>query len=153
MGASGCRLAATTHRQAARKVAAASAGMLPLSSSRCYGSPSLGQAPFAKWSSKHMNSERFLFVLGGDPKKWALRFGLEPFSASCDVCGTELTTSLPFAYESLRGLRAPECGCGNVRTPYCVVRDQGSGDLFKGKEVPGPRRPVSTRTPSRVPRR
>lgn len=82
-----------------------------------------------------MDSERFLIVYGIDPIKWADRFGLLPFTAPCDKCGASLTTSLPFFYSSLRGLRAPQCSCGNKRTPYCVVRDKRFGDLFSGTDI------------------
>lgn len=79
-----------------------------------------------------MNSDRFLAVLGMDPKKWAARYDIEPFSAPCGVCGATLTTSVPFFQSSLRGLRSPKCSCGNVHTPYCVVREARAGDLFTG---------------------
>jgi len=53
---------------------------------------------------------------------WAERWGLRPFSASCYVCGTLLTTSIPFAAGHLRGLVAPACPkCGDTLTPFCVV--------------------------------
>lgn len=35
-----------------------------------------------------------------------------------------------FAYQQLRGLKAPTCTCGNKYTPFCIVRDSKYGDLF-----------------------
>lgn len=80
-----------------------------------------------------MDSRGFLLVLGMDPKKWAARFGIEPFTTPCDACGEALTTSIPFFFETLRGLVAPDCSCGNKNTPYCLVRAYGDGDLFAGR--------------------
>lgn len=77
-----------------------------------------------------MNRELFLRILGVDAKRWAARYGIEPFAYPCRSCGTMLTTSVPFAYRTLRGLLAPPCQCGNTRTPYCVVRAPGHGDLL-----------------------
>jgi hypothetical protein len=77
-----------------------------------------------------MNRSRFLRVLGADPTKWAERYDLEPFSYPCGECGKVLATTVPFAYGQLRGLMAPRCECGNVGTPYCLVRDSRHGDLF-----------------------
>ena len=84
--------------------------------------------------------EKFLLVLGSDPKRWAERFGIEPFSHPCIDCGEMLSTSLPFACDSLRGLIAPRCSCGNDRPPYCVV---GSGVVPKSSPrfIPDPRDP------------
>lgn len=79
-----------------------------------------------------MNSDRFLMVLGADAKEWATRYDIQPFSAPCEVCGATMTTSVPFVYSSLRGLRAPRCSCGSETMPYCVVRDYRAGDLFTG---------------------
>lgn len=79
-----------------------------------------------------MDSDSFLLVLGVDPKRWAARYDIEPFSAPCDACGAMLTTTVPFVSSSLRGLRAPQCACGNDTTPYAVVRDYRAGDLFTG---------------------
>jgi len=73
---------------------------------------------------------RFLLVLGATPAPWAERWGIEPFSHPCNECGLLLTTSVPFAVGTLRGLVAPRCVCGNERTPWCVVRAWVAGDLF-----------------------
>lgn len=75
---------------------------------------------------------KFLRVLGADPVRWADRYGLLPFDAACDGCGSSVTTSVPFACGTLRGLLAPHCDCGNAFPPYCVVRDERYGDLFTG---------------------
>lgn len=77
-----------------------------------------------------MNRERFLVALGVDPKRWAERYDIEPFTHPCSKCGALLTTTLPFAMGTLRGLLAPVCACGNKNTPYGVVRDPAHGDLF-----------------------
>ena len=79
-----------------------------------------------------MNRSRFLRVLGMDPKRWCDRFGIAPFSQPCDSCGRTMTTSIPFACGTLRGLLAPACVCGNQYPPYCVVRAPGHGDLLTG---------------------
>lgn len=92
-----------------------------------------------------INPERFLFVLGGDPVRWAARYDIEPFSFPCKECGVKLTTSIPFVCGPLRGLMAPTCRCGNQRTPYAVVREPGSGDLITGRGVEDP-------TPRALPR-
>lgn len=97
-----------------------------------------------------MNRSRFLVVLGANAARWAARYGIEPFSQPCSKCGALLTTSVPFACDSLRGLLAPRCECGNEQTPYCVVREPGSGDLFTGAEARIPKARVATRTASRA---
>lgn len=79
-----------------------------------------------------MNRKRFLRVLGADPVQWAQRYELEQYTRPCSQCGARLTTSIPFVSGQMRGLLAPDCVCGNVNTPYCVVRDAKHGDLFGG---------------------
>jgi len=79
-----------------------------------------------------MHRERFLIVHGVSAEHWAARYELEPSTHPCYVCGEPLTTSQPFAIDSLRGLVAPPCTCGNQSTPYCIVRDPRFGDLFTG---------------------
>jgi hypothetical protein len=79
-----------------------------------------------------VNRSRFLRVLGMDPKRWCDRFGIAPFSQPCDSCGRTMTTSIPFACGTLRGLLAPACVCGNQYPPYCIVRAPGHGDLLTG---------------------
>lgn len=69
--------------------------------------------------------DRFMKVLGGDPAKWANRYGIEPFTHPCRECGLYFTTSIPIARGTLRGLIAPVCECGNADTPYCVVSAKG----------------------------
>lgn len=75
----------------------------------------------------------FLIIHGANPHSWADRFSLLPFSAPCDGCSRELTTTLPFVQGTLRGLIAPTCACGNEAPPFCVVRDERFGDLFTGQ--------------------
>lgn len=79
-----------------------------------------------------MTRDHFLLVHGQDPDAWARRYDIEPFTHPCWRCGASLTTALPFASGSLRGLVAPACACGNTLTPYCIVRDPKHGDLFSG---------------------
>lgn len=83
-----------------------------------------------------MDRSRFLLVMGADPTRWAARYGIEPFSHPCNQCGTELSTTIPFAFQSLRGLMAPQCAtCGNAHTPYCAVSSCADGDLFTGRST------------------
>jgi hypothetical protein len=89
-----------------------------------------------------LNRERFLIVLGADAERWAKRYDIEPFSHPCSECGRMLTTSIPFAEGTLRGLVAPRCACGNDLTPYGAVRDPKFGDLFSGIEAPSSRPPA-----------
>lgn len=78
------------------------------------------------------NRSKFFVVHGISTERWCERHDLEPYTRPCGDCGAMLTTSIPFASGQLRGLLAPACSCGNVRTPYCVVRDSKYGDLFSG---------------------
>lgn len=71
-----------------------------------------------------------LFVIGVTPEQWTKRYGVEPFSYPCYVCGCMLTTTRPFVQGTLRGLQAPTCACGDEKTPYAVVRDKRYGDLL-----------------------
>lgn len=80
-----------------------------------------------------MTRDHFLLVHGQDPDEWAQRYGIEPFTHPCSRCDAPLTTTIPFACGSLRGLLAPVCSCGNELTPYCVVRDPKHGDLLSGE--------------------
>lgn len=77
-----------------------------------------------------VNRQHFLKILGANPVTWAARYDLEPFRFPCSDCGQLLTTTVPFAYQQLRGLIAPDCSCGNKFPPYCVVRDLRFGDLL-----------------------
>src|SRR5690606_35019746 len=97
-----------------------------------------------------MTRSRFMLLLGVDPVRWSTRYDIEPFSHPCDTCGTLLTTSIPFAFESLRGLVAPTCRCGNDRTPYCLVRKASSGDLFTDKATLDPTASTSKRSSDQV---
>lgn len=78
------------------------------------------------------NHPSFMLIHGMSTKKWADRYGIEPFSHPCQECGEMRTTSIPFAFETLRGLIAPRCVCGHEGTPYCFVKDPKYGDLFDG---------------------
>lgn len=62
-----------------------------------------------------------LVVYGITAEQWQKRYGVEPFSHPCSECGTMLTTSLPFVEDTIHGLEAPTCECGNVYTPFCFV--------------------------------
>lgn len=72
-----------------------------------------------------MPRRRWLIAYGVDPVRWARRWGIEPFSYPCSLCGVELATTLPFVVGDLRGLVAPPCTCGNQRTPYAVILGEG----------------------------
>lgn len=76
-----------------------------------------------------LGRNRFVTLPGTDPVRWAARYGIRSYTGPCHACGAMLTTSLPFAHGSLRGLVAPPCACGNTSTPYCVVRVDG-GDVL-----------------------
>ncbi len=74
---------------------------------------------------------RLTVVKGITAKAWAKRYGIEIFTHPCSDCGRLATPSIPFAQGQLRGLQAPPCRtCGNVRTPFGMVRDPKHGDLF-----------------------
>lgn len=84
-----------------------------------------------------LDRSRFLFVFGIDRERSAARYDLEAFTHPCYQCGAELSTTIPFAYGTLRGLVAPQCVCGHTGTPYCVVRAYGdilSGDTLAGDD-------------------
>ena len=82
-----------------------------------------------------MNDAPRLFVHGVTTEAWIARYGIEPFSYPCYVCGRSLTTTRPFAQGTLRGLQAPTCECGDELTPFVIVRDPRYGDLFTGAEA------------------
>ena len=71
-----------------------------------------------------------LICYGVDPKLWAKRYDLEPFSYPCYKCGKMTETTIPFVQGTMRGLVAPICNCGHPTPPYCMVRDSKYGDLF-----------------------
>ncbi len=83
-----------------------------------------------------MNDCVRLLVYGISQESWTRRYGVLPFSHPCSQCGRMLTTTIPFAQGTLRGLAAPTCECGNESTPYAMVRDPAYGDLFTGSEQP-----------------
>lgn len=74
---------------------------------------------------------KFLIVHGVTAEEWSERYGLDPFTHPCCICGAPQTTSLPFAKGQLRGLVAPVCECGHPNPPFCVVRDPKFGDLLE----------------------
>lgn len=82
-----------------------------------------------------MNGRARLFVHGVSAKAWAKFHRIEIFSYPCSDCGRVLTISRPFVQGQLRGLAAPPCECGNLKTPYGMVRAEKYGDLFSGVEV------------------
>jgi hypothetical protein len=74
---------------------------------------------------------KFLRFHGVDPVGFARRHGIVPFTHPCQECSEPLTTSIPFAAGTLRGLIAPTCHrCGCEITPYAVVRLLKAGDLL-----------------------
>ncbi len=81
-----------------------------------------------------MNGRARFYVYGVTQEEWTRRFGVQPFSYPCYVCGRLLTTTIPFAQGTLRGLQAPTCECGDEKTPFALVRDARYGDLFTGVE-------------------
>ena len=77
-----------------------------------------------------------ILVFGVDPKRWAERHGIEPFSAACTMCSAKQTTSIPMVVlrgdgaPKLYGMTAPKCACGHPWPPYCVLFPEG--ELFRG---------------------
>jgi hypothetical protein len=71
-----------------------------------------------------------LICYGVDPKRWAKRYDLQPFSFPCYKCGRMGETTIPFVQGTMRGLTAPVCKCGHPTPPYCMVRAPEHGDLF-----------------------
>lgn len=98
-----------------------------------------------------VNPAKFLLVLGIDAELWAARHDIQPFTVPCDTCGRPMTTTIPFAWRSLRGLIAAKCSCGSESTPYCVVRDLRSGDLLTDTRARDPKGPGLKRTVGRAP--
>jgi hypothetical protein len=66
------------------------------------------------------------YVYGINPKRWAVKFGIEPITAPCQNCGKVAETTLPIVMGPYRGL-AIDCPCGS-HVPYCFVA--ANGDLF-----------------------
>ena len=62
-----------------------------------------------------------LMVHGVTAAHWTRRYGVEPFTAPCQDCGRPLTTTIPFAQGPLRGLKAPQCVCGQNSAPYALL--------------------------------
>ncbi len=77
-----------------------------------------------------MNPSKFLTIHGQDPKAWSAHWGLTPKESSCKGCGKPIKTTIPFAYSRYRGLKAPQCSCGDRSVFYCLVVDPKHGDLF-----------------------
>jgi len=90
------------------------------------------------------NKPRF-FVYGVTAEAWTKRYGVQAFSHPCSDCGRTCTTTIPFVQGTLRGLASPPCVCGNVSTPYGMVRDPRYGDLLSGTEEVGTRPKASRR--------
>ena len=63
-------------------------------------------------------------VSGANPRAWAARHGIEPFTAPCSDCGVECTTTVPIVRFGRPGLRAADCSCGNKSTPYCLILEE-----------------------------
>jgi hypothetical protein len=68
-----------------------------------------------------------LLVYGVSTEEWMRRYGVEPFTAPCQDCGTPLTTTIPFVEGTLRGLKAPRCVCGQDQAPYALVLEGPHG--------------------------
>lgn len=62
-----------------------------------------------------------LHLVGVDVRAFMRRWGVEPFTSPCSGCGEPMTTTLPYARETTRGLIAPRCPCGSEDTPYCIA--------------------------------
>jgi len=76
-----------------------------------------------------INPDKVLTTIHGvSTEDWAEKFDIEPFSCECGGCGKLLTTTIPFAHGTFRGLKAPKCECGEPCPPYCLVSVEG--DLF-----------------------
>jgi hypothetical protein len=73
-----------------------------------------------------------LLIYGVSAESWSKRWGLEPFTNPCVVCGKSCSTTIPFVQGAFRGLQAPPCYCGHPFPPYCVVVDFSKGDLLNG---------------------
>jgi hypothetical protein len=97
-----------------------------------------------------MSGDAHLTVHGISVERWTARYGIKPFSHPCSECGRVLTTTIPFVQGVLRGLRAPECECGNEATPFGFVRDPAYGDLITGGEAPGSKFGSAPRNADRV---
>ena len=84
-------------------------------------------------AKKGLPREGWIFPVGETVESWAKRYGIEPLTCPCPRCGVDVTTTVPFAKKTLRGLVAPPCEkCGNTSTPYCMVRAAWAGDLLDG---------------------
>lgn len=70
-----------------------------------------------------LRRHRMMEIHGVDAAAFAKRHGIEPFTGECYDCQRPRTTSVPFAYGKLRGLKSPTCACGDERGPYCVIMD------------------------------
>ncbi len=81
-----------------------------------------------------VNRDRVLRVLGVTAEQWCARYGIEPFSVTCD-CGATRTTTIPWALGPQRGLIAPLCVCGTEDAPYCAVLIDR---LLPASKKPGP---------------
>lgn len=94
--------------------------------------------------------DRVIVPVGTTAEEWTEKYGVEPFTAECYKCGQPQTTTIPFAFEQLRGLMAPKCECGHPYSPYCVVGDPRFGDIFawlqKKSEEDSKRRPKGSPT-------
>jgi len=69
--------------------------------------------------ARRQNLDLRVYFYGLDPKQWAARHGIEPFSAPCQDCGVVQETILPMMHGPYRGL-AIDCQCGS-HVPYCLV--------------------------------
>lgn len=71
-----------------------------------------------------LDRSKFLLVIGGDPVRWAKRYGIEPFTHPCKTCGRPLTTDTPFRYGKHSGLIAAPCVCGDTAPPYALIIEE-----------------------------
>lgn len=52
---------------------------------------------------------------------WIEKYDLEVKKSKCSSCGKELKTTIPIFSKDFRGLKSPDCSCGNTKTPFTLV--------------------------------
>lgn len=89
-----------------------------------------------------MQREKFLTVHNADWLAWSERHGIDPMTTECKICRGQLTTNIPIVTNDLRGLKAPQCECGNDDTPFCFVKHFDLGELFMDLVTENSKKPV-----------